>query len=126
MRLRTSASGRSGGAIEVPRRDTAPERVSSISDFWLNLVRNLYDDGNAYALALRNNRFEIAELHLLDSRITRPQIAQDGSIFYNAAGNPIVDRIMPQELTSAIPARDVLHVRLDSRTAIIRCSASRR
>src|SRR4029077_14070899 len=91
-----------------------PNSYQSISDFFLNLTGSLYDDGNAYALALRNNRFEIAELHLMDSRISAPRIATTGDIFYHLAGNPIIDNHIPKELLGAVPARDVLHVRLDT------------
>jgi HK97 family phage portal protein len=90
-----------------------PNAYQSISDFLLNLVRALFDDGNAYAYALRNNRFEIAELHLMDSRVSRPRIAANGEIFYALSGNPVIDQVVPKELTGAVPARDVLHVRLD-------------
>ena len=33
-------------------------------------------------LALRNDRFEIDELHLMDSRQSSPQIAETGDMFY--------------------------------------------
>jgi HK97 family phage portal protein len=92
-----------------------PNSYQSISDFLLNLTGSLYDNGNAYALALRNNRFEISELHLMDSRITAPRIASTGEVFYSLGGNPIIDNAIPRELLGAVPARDVLHVRLDAR-----------
>src|SRR5262252_6312838 len=63
-----------------------PNEYQSISDFMLNLTRFLYLDGNAYALALRNDRYEIAELHLMDSRQSRPQLAVTGDVFYRLAG----------------------------------------
>jgi HK97 family phage portal protein len=91
-----------------------PNSYQSISDFFLNLTGSLYEDGNAYALAIRNNRFEVTELHLMDSRISAPRIATTGDIFYHLAGNPIVDNSIPKELLGAVPARDVLHVRLDT------------
>jgi HK97 family phage portal protein len=92
-----------------------PNGYQSISDFLLNLTGSLYDDGNAYAVALRNQRFEIAELHLMDSRTSAPRIGANGEIFYNLAGNPVIDKIIPRELAAAMPARDVLHIRLDAR-----------
>jgi len=89
-----------------------PNDYQSISDFMLNAVRSLYVDGNAYALALRNSRFEINELHLMNSRMCQPQIAVDGSIFYNLGGNEVIDARIGGPLI--VPARDVLHVRLHS------------
>jgi HK97 family phage portal protein len=92
-----------------------PNNYQSISDFLLNLTGALYDTGNAYALALRNNRYEVAELHLMDSRISAPRIATNGEIFYNLSGNPIIDNSIPHDALTAVPARDVLHIRLDTR-----------
>jgi HK97 family phage portal protein len=85
-----------------------PNDYQSISDFMLNLTRQLYERGNAYAVAVRNSRFEINELHLM--RIGTPTVAEDGSIFYSLSGNEVATQRL--DLTSPVPARDVLHVRL--------------
>jgi HK97 family phage portal protein len=86
-----------------------PNDYQSISDFLLNLTRGLYSSaGEAFALAIRNDRNGIAELHLM--RNGRPLIAEDGSVFYALSGNEIVERRF--DLSAPIPARDVLHVRL--------------
>ncbi|HRP26032.1 phage portal protein [Thauera sp.] len=87
-----------------------PNDYQSISDFLLNLTRSLYADGNAYALAIRNDRFEIAEMHLMQSRSCYPRVAEDGSIFYALGGNEIIDSRLGA--LAAVPARDVMHVRL--------------
>jgi HK97 family phage portal protein len=87
-----------------------PNDYQTISDFLLNLTRSLYAEGNAFALALRNNRGEVAELHLMQPRNCSAQIAVDGSIFYSLGGNQVLDQ-REFDLT-AVPARDVLHVRL--------------
>lgn len=87
-----------------------PNAYLSMSDFMLNLVRQLYVHGEAFALALRNDRFEIAELHLMDARQCRAMVAEGGEIFYHLGGNEVVDRRFGAGLT--VPARDVLHVRL--------------
>lgn len=85
-----------------------PNDYQSFSDFLLNLTRRLYCYGNAYALAIRNDRSEIAELHLMQGG--GAYIGEDGSIFYSLWGNEIVERRF--NLAAPIPARDVLHVRL--------------
>ena len=87
-----------------------PNDYQTISDFLLNAVNNLLDEGNAYAIVLRNNRFEPTELHLMNPRSSAAQIAVDGSIFYHLSGNPIVDKRFGDRLI--VPARDVLHLRL--------------
>jgi HK97 family phage portal protein len=87
-----------------------PNEYQTISDFMLNATRMLYLDGNAFALALRNDRYEIDELHLMDSMLSFPQLAANGEVFYKLAGNSIIDRRIEGPLI--VPQRDVLHVRL--------------
>jgi HK97 family phage portal protein len=90
----------------------SPNGYQSPSDFMLNLTRSLYAEGNAYALALRNERYEIDELHLMDPRQSNPQIAVTGDVFYYLGGNSVIDRQVKEQLI--VPQRDVLHVRLDT------------
>ncbi|TPM41550.1 phage portal protein [Mesorhizobium sp. B2-3-4] len=85
-----------------------PNDYQSISDLLLNLTRRLYDKGEAFAVAIRNNRGEPGELHMM--RDGRPLLANDGSIFYSLAGNEIVEQRF--DLSDPIPARDVMHIRL--------------
>ncbi len=85
-----------------------PNDYQSISDLLLNLTRRIYSHGEAFAVAIRNDRAEISELHLMQTGMAN--IAVDGSIFYNLGGNEIVER--RYDLSQPIPARDVLHVRL--------------
>jgi len=89
-----------------------PNDYQSISDFLLNTVRDLYLYGNSYALALRNDRYEIDELHPMRAQQCYPQIAPDGSIFYSLAGNFIIENRLGEEFLPYVPARDVLHIKL--------------
>jgi HK97 family phage portal protein len=88
-----------------------PNDYESISDFLLNATRQLYMEGNAYALALRNDRFEISELHLMDSWLSRPQLAVDGEVFFRLYGNQVIAR-RTGEQPLVVPQRDVLHIKL--------------
>ncbi len=88
-----------------------PNDYQSISDFLLNLTRSLYCDGNAYAMALRNSRFEISGFHLMRPREVGVMVGEDGSIFYRLGGNEILERRLGAQ-SFTVPARDVLHVRL--------------
>ena len=90
----------------------SPNSYQSPSDFMLNETRSLYADGNAYALALRNDRYEIDELHLMDPRQSAPMVAETGEVFYRLAGNSVIDRQVTEQLI--VPQRDVLHVRLNA------------
>lgn len=87
-----------------------PNDYQSTSDLLLNLTRRLYTKGEAFAVAIRNNRGEIDELHLM--LYGWPAVAEDGSIFYRLSGNDIVERRF--DFSAPIPARDVLHVRLQT------------
>jgi phage portal protein BeeE len=53
-------------------------------------VRRLFLAGNAYALALRDNQFEIDELHLMDPHQCSPVVAPATGDFYRLAGNAVV------------------------------------
>lgn len=85
-----------------------PNDYQSMSDLLLNLTRRLYERGEAFALATRNDRAEVAELHWM--RDGSAVVADDGSIFYHLSGNEVIERRF--DLSAPIPARDVLHVRL--------------
>jgi HK97 family phage portal protein len=89
-----------------------PNLYQSSSDFLLNATRNLFLEGNAYALALRNDRYEIDELHLMDSRMSRPTVAQTGDIFYHLGGNEVISQQLGSQEQIIVPQRDVLHIRL--------------
>ena len=89
-----------------------PNDYQSASDFLLNATRMLYLEGNVYALALRNARYEIDELHLMDSNLSFPRVAQNGDIYYQLFGNDIIDKRLNGEDLAPVPMRDVLHVRL--------------
>jgi HK97 family phage portal protein len=110
------------GRVRVTNSDLSrilkrPNSYSSTSDFFLNLTTQLYQYGNAYALAVRNNRYEISELHLMDARMSQPRLAVNGDLFYALAGNPIVEKQVPAEILNITPARDVLHIKLDTNPA---------
>lgn len=102
-----------GGRERVSTSDLSrilrrPNDYQSISDFLLNLTRHLYSRGEGFAVAIRNSRNEIAEIHLM--RNGQPVIGEDGSIFYYLSGNEIAERRF--DFSLPIPARDVLHVKL--------------
>ena len=92
-----------------------PNDYQSASDFFLNLTRSLYSEGNGYALALRNDRFEVDELHLMHPGNSRPMVSEEGEIFYQLYGNDVINRRLGEkEAALVVPQRDVLHVRLNT------------
>jgi HK97 family phage portal protein len=92
-----------------------PNSYQSISDFMLNITRALYMEGNAYALALRNSRYEIDELHLMDPNQSNPQLSYDGEIFYNLSGNDVIQKRLGYAGGLVAPQRDVLHIKLHTK-----------
>ena len=87
-----------------------PNDYQTISDLMLNSVRQLYLEGNAYLLAMRNARYEISELHLMDNRYCRALIDGSGEVHYSLGGNWVVqNRYGP---LATVPQRDVLHIKL--------------
>lgn len=101
-----------------------PNTYQSPADFFLYLTDCLYGEGATFGLALRNARFEISEIHLMDPARCSAHVAIDGGLFYQLAGNEIVDRMFagnPSAL-ERVPARDVLHIRLpDRRNPLLGC-----
>lgn len=90
-----------------------PNAYQSPSDFILNLTSLLYRRGNAYGLCIRNSRFEIIEVHLMYGRCAA-RVATTGDVFYSLSGNDVIERQIDAEALSGVPARDVLHVRLET------------
>jgi HK97 family phage portal protein len=88
-----------------------PNDYQTISDFLLNIVRQLYLTGNAYALALRNDRYEINELHPMHPEMSYPRLAETGDVFFWLAGNDVVAKRFKEEFL-VVPMRDVLHIKL--------------
>jgi HK97 family phage portal protein len=86
-----------------------PNDYQSISDFLLNITHRLYRTGNAFAIAFRNDRFEIKELHLMLGDC-KARLSEEGELFYTLSGNEILERRIEGPII--VPARDVLHVRL--------------
>lgn len=104
-----------GGRERVPNSPLAniirrPNDYQSISDFLMNATRDLYQFGEFFALAVRNERFDIIELHLMRAGSCFARVAANGEIFYSLGGNEVVERRFLS--LAAVPARDVLHVRL--------------
>lgn len=88
-----------------------PNDYQSMSDLLLNLVRQLYMQGETFAFGPRDGSNQFYELHWM--RHGYPYVAEDGSIFYQLSGNDVAERRF--DFSAPIPARDVLHIRLHTR-----------
>ena len=94
----------------------APNAYQTMSDFLLNGVSHLYSDGNMYALALRDQSYDAVELHLMQPRQCSVHVGPEGEIYYGLNGNPVIDRML--DYPAIVPARDVLHIRLDRKSVV--------
>jgi HK97 family phage portal protein len=103
------------GARTVQRRDyyaqlmRTPNSYQTGADFMQLYVLSTLLQGNAYAYTPRNARGEVAALHVLDPRSTRPFIEpESGELFYRCGEN-LLAGIIPGAM---IPERDIIHHRL--------------
>jgi HK97 family phage portal protein len=83
-----------------------PNKYQASPDFLLNLIAKTLFDGEGFALATRNDRFEINALHLLPRGSCVPMITEDQDIMYAVGAAPLVS-----EKEMLVPARDILHLR---------------
>ena len=88
-----------------------PNRYQTRSDFMLYMMRSLLLDGNAYAIATRNERFEVDALYPLNPRQTRPYVASSGEVFYQHS-DTVMQELANLDEGTWYPQRDVLHIRL--------------
>lgn len=95
-----------------------PNPYQSISDFLMNATRELYQHGEAFALAIRDERGNITEMHLMRSRSCFARVGANGEVYYSLGGNEIVERRFA--FLAGVPARDVLHIRLHTPTDPLR------
>lgn len=87
----------------------APNEYQTSADFLQLYVLSYLLRGNAYAYAPQNGRGEVAELHVLDPRTTRPYIEPEtGEIFYRIGQNILAG--LPAG--AVVPARFIIHHRL--------------
>jgi len=85
-----------------------PNGYQASPDFFLNLVATALFDGEAFAVATRNDRYEINSLHLLPRGACAVQVNEESKdIFYSIGSSPLA----PGGVDYIAPARDVLHLR---------------
>lgn len=115
LSLRHIRSDGSGGKEIITTSAAArwvrsPNSYQTRSDFILQMVRSLLYTGNAYALAIRNDRNEVIAMHPVNPRSTQVYVEPESqAVFYGLGDNPLVAR----ELVAMVPQRDVWHVKIN-------------
>jgi HK97 family phage portal protein len=85
-----------------------PNGYQTTPDFLVNIVASTLFDGEAYALAVRNDRNEISALHPLPRGACSPLIDEETrEVFYAIGASPLA----PGGTDFIAPARDVLALR---------------
>lgn len=78
--------------------------------FLLNMLASMGFDGQAYALAIRDDRGAIVQLHRMPRGSMSPLVSpEDGSVYYAAGTNPFIPGLTGVDYL--VPARDVWHLR---------------
>ena len=85
-----------------------PNSYQTRVDFWGQFMASSLFTGNTYAYLIRDERNVISEMHLLDPRKVQPLLADDGSVFYRVAADPLAEL----EDSVVLPARSIMHHRL--------------
>lgn len=104
-----------GSRVEVTNKAVyrvfrKPNPYQTRSDFFLYMMQALLLDGNAYAVATRNDRGEVNALYPVNPRQMRPYIVE-GEVFYSF-GDQYTGELAKLEDRQWFAQRDVLHLRL--------------
>jgi len=105
------------GAREIVTNSAAsrvlnrPNNYQSRSDFWLYLINSLLYEGNGYALVERNERREVSGLYPIPPSQAWPHVDPTTKDVFYRIGADSQDIITPQNIGSAVPQRNVLHLR---------------
>lgn len=91
-----------------------PNPYQNRMDYIQYILRSLLSDGNAYSLAVRNDRQEVEALYPLNPRIVYPYITPDGGVIYAVGQDPTREITAVDPSTSWFPSRDILHMRLQT------------
>jgi HK97 family phage portal protein len=85
-----------------------PNSYQTTPEFLLNMVATALFEGEAYALAVRNDRYEVSALHPLPRGACSPMIDEDTrEVFYAIGSSPLA----PGGTDYIVPARDILAFR---------------
>jgi len=93
----------------------SPNPYQTGPDFFAMLVADLFSTGNAFAVAVRDDRHQITELHPLPARAVNILVghAPDGDpqVFYQLPALPMLPASLAGQV---VPARDVLTLRINA------------
>ncbi len=109
-----------GNGANTRLRGSNPERVLSRPNdyetrslFINNVIRSVYFEGNAYAVATRDDRGAVSQLHLMDPRATQAVMdPTSGEVYYYASPKQNQPFDFDDELDRVFPSRNVFHLRL--------------
>lgn len=94
-----------------------PNSVQNVIDWVGWTVMNLMTQGNVYFYVQRNDRFEPVQLIPLSCRSERAFLTPDNELFYDIS--QYGDFFTNPDSREIAPARDILHIKLPSRTSVL-------
>lgn len=104
------------GTVENVRTSAAsrvlvhPNAYESGAELQARLIDGMILHGEIAVLGLRNERFEIREMHVIPHRSWSMTVDQETKAIYYLVSNT-GDLLTPADATIAVPARDILHLR---------------
>lgn len=87
-----------------------PNSYESGADLFARMVDSMIVHGEVLLIATRNDRSEIAEMHLVPNRAWTPTVERDTKAIYYAVRES-EELIMPSDADFIVPSRDVLHLK---------------
>lgn len=92
-----------------------PNTYQTRSGFFVDVIRSMYLEGNAFVVAQRGPNNMIKSLHLMNPRSTRGYLEpESGQVFYYASPDINQPMNLTDDESRVFPSRDVMHLRMFS------------
>lgn len=91
-----------------------PNPTQTLAQFIQQYMVSKLTHGNTYVLLIRDARYVVNEMYVLDPYCVQPLVADDGSVFYRIGKNSLAG--VSTDVT--VPARDIVHDRYTTFTQL--------
>ncbi len=87
-----------------------PNHFQNRIQFFESWVLSKLQSGNTYALKGRDGRGVVTKLYILDPKLVRPMVSDDGSVFYELS----TDNLSGVPTQIMVPAQEIIHDRFNT------------
>jgi len=87
-----------------------PNHFQNRIQFFESWVLSKLQSGNTYVLKGRDGRGVVTKLYVLDPKLVRPMVSDDGSVFYELS----TDSLSGLPVQVVVPAREIIHDRFNT------------